>query len=115
VVFPAVLHHWNKANTRVFRCARMREREKLGNVVSQQRPLKLHPSPSRYAVMVTARRCVACVTCGIGTGGLHRKTRLRSCRKLAALPNRNDTTLKDFICCKPVCILMEQVLEAAGL
>jgi hypothetical protein len=41
---------------------------------------------------------------------LHRKVRLRSCGKLAALPAENDAVLKDFTSYKPVFVLKTQVV-----
>jgi len=84
-----------------------RERER-GNAVSQQHPLKIHPSPPRHVAHSTARHLVTCVTHNRKKERrLQQKTQLRSHRKLAALPTGNDTVLKDFISGKPVFILRQ--------
>ena len=99
---------WRK-HMRMYACVCVTEREReRGNAVSQQHPLKIHPSPPRHVAHSTARHLVTCVTHNRKKERrLQQKTQLRSHRKLAALPTGNDTVLKDFISGKPVFILRQ--------
>jgi hypothetical protein len=63
-VFPAIPCHMKEAHVHVCMCVCVcvcdRDRER-GNTVSQQHPLKIHPSP-RHVACSTARHLVTCVT-----------------------------------------------------